>query len=264
MVRDPYRARPLSGPNVRLVRGDLGDPVSLDAAAAGVDAVFLACANVPEQVDHECAVINAAAACGVRRIVKLSARGAALGAPVAFWHWHAMIEQQLRSSGVPSVVLRPGFLMTNLLSAAEPVRDQGVLFAPAAAARIAMIDPADVAAAAAVTLTAHGYDGATHVLTGPEAVTYQEVAADLSAATGRRIDFADSPPQEASAALVGGGVPQFAAAQIVAVFDALRRGEQAETTRAVHTITGRAPRSLSAFAQEHTDAFAPRVALDTR
>ena len=142
-------------------------------------------------------MIDAAAAAGVRRIVKLSARGAAIGAPVAYWHWHGLIEQHLQASGVPAVLLQPGFLMTNLLGAAEQVRQQGMLFAPAGGARIAMIDPADVAAAAAVALTTDGHDGSTYVLTGPEAITYTQVAADLSAATGRPVGFVDIPPEAA-------------------------------------------------------------------
>ena len=56
------------------------DRATLATAIDGVDAVFLACGNVPEQVDFECAVIDQAAQAGVRRIVKLSARGADLEA----------------------------------------------------------------------------------------------------------------------------------------------------------------------------------------
>lgn len=110
---------------------------------------------------------------GARRIVKLSARGAAEGSPVAYWHWHAMIERHLRMSSTPATVLRPRFLMTKLLGAAEGVRHQGMLFAPAADARIAMIHPGDVAA---VALTESGHDGRTYVLTGPEAMTYQRAS----------------------------------------------------------------------------------------
>ena len=90
-------------------------------ALRDVDAVFLACGNVPDQVAYECAVIDEAARSGVRRIVKLSARGAAIGSPVAYWDWHGLIERHLQASGIPSVVLQPGFLMTNLLAAAEQV-----------------------------------------------------------------------------------------------------------------------------------------------
>jgi uncharacterized protein YbjT (DUF2867 family) len=174
------------------------DRATLATATDGVDAVFLACGNVPEQVDFECAVIDQAAEAGVRRIVKLSARGADPDAAVAYWRWHAQIEQHLRASGVPSVMLQPSFYMTNLLAAAEHVRHQGMLFAPAGNAGITMVHPADVAAVAAVTLTTDGHDGATYVLTGPEAVTYDQVAADLSAAIGRPVGYADIPPAAAA------------------------------------------------------------------
>ena len=79
----------------------------------------------------ECAVIDAAARAGVGRLVKLSARGAAAGSAVTFWDWHARIEQHLADSGVPAVVLRPGFSMANLLGSADPVRHTGVLPLPA-------------------------------------------------------------------------------------------------------------------------------------
>ena len=135
------------------------DRATLATVTDGVDAVFLACGNVPEQVDFECAVIDQAAQAGVRRIVKLSARGADPAASPAYWRWHAQIEQHLRASGIPAVVLQPSFLMSNLFAATEHVREQGMLFAPAADARISMIHPGDVAAVAAVALTTDGHDG---------------------------------------------------------------------------------------------------------
>jgi len=104
-------------------------PLGRDAASGvgleGVDVLFLACGNVPEQVAFECAVIDAAQRSGVGRIVKLSARGAGIGSAIAYWHWHGLIEQHLQASGIPATVLQPGFAMTNLLGAAEHVRQQG-------------------------------------------------------------------------------------------------------------------------------------------
>jgi uncharacterized protein YbjT (DUF2867 family) len=100
-------------------------------ALEGVEGVFLACANDPLQVEHETGVIDAAAGAGVRRIVKLSALGAEVGSPVAFWDWHGRIEEHLRATGIPAVVLRPTFFMTNLLGSAEGIRHEDVLFAPA-------------------------------------------------------------------------------------------------------------------------------------
>ena len=130
-VRDPDKATVMLGDGVELASGDFSDAASVSRALEGVDGVFLACANDPRQVEFETGVIDAAAAAGLRRIVKLSALGAEVGSSVAFWDWHGRIEEHLRASGVPFVMLRPTFNMTNLLGSAEGVRREGVLFAPA-------------------------------------------------------------------------------------------------------------------------------------
>jgi uncharacterized protein YbjT (DUF2867 family) len=231
------------------------DRATLATVTDGVDAVFLACGNVPEQVDFECALIDQAAQAGVRRIVKLSARGADPAATPAYWRWHAQIEQYLRASGVPAVVLQPSFLMSNLFAATEHVREQGMLFAPAADARISMIHPGDVAAVAAVALTTDGHDGATYVLTGPEAITYTQVAADLSTALGRPVGYAGIPPEVARMGLLAAGLPEFVVDQLLEVFAALRGGAQADTTDAVQRLTGWPPQSFATWAATYGDAF---------
>ena len=234
---------------------ELPDPQSLAAALDGVQALYLSCPNAPGQLEYETTVIDAAARAGVGRIVKLSARGAERGSPVAFWDWHARIEEHLAVSGVPSTVLQPSYFMTNLLAGAEQIRQAGMLFAPAGSAVISMIDPRDVAAAAATALTADGHLGHTYLLTGPAAIGYQQVADELSAATGRQIGYLDVPPPAAQAAMVESGVPEFAAQQIVAVFAALRRGDQGTCTEDLRMLTGRPGRALAAFAADNAGAF---------
>ena len=242
------------------IRTLTGQPRPLDGATLatvldGADAVFLGCGNVPEQVDFECSVIDQAARTGVRRIVKLSAQGADPAAAVAYWRWHAQIEQHLRASGVPSVVLQPSFYMSNLFAATEHVRQHGMLFAPAGGTAITMVHPADVAAVATVALTTDGHDGATYLVTGPEAVTYSQVAADLSAATGRPVGYAAIPPEAAREALLGAGLPDFVVAQLLEIFAALRRGEQTVTTDTVQRLTGWAPQTFATWAATYADVF---------
>lgn len=231
---------------------------------SGADAVFLACGNVPGQVDYEKSLIDAAARAGVGRLVKLSARGASLGSPVAYWHWHAQIEQHLEDSGLPATILQPGFLMTNLLAAADQVRATRMLFAPAGAAGIAMVDPDDVAEVAAALLASDEHVGGRQVLTGPEPLTYDDVAQALSAATGQHIGYADVPPEAARAGMLEAGLPEYAAEQVVHVFEALRHGSQATTTGRVQEITGRAPRTFADFAQRYADAFLAQSAPVSR
>ena len=254
-VRDTGKAIKMLGDGVELAYGDFGDVASVRRAVAGVEGVYLACANDPRQIEYETGVIDAAAAAGVRRIVKLSAHGAEIGSPVAFWDWHGRIEANLRASGVPAVVLRPTFNMTNLFGSAEQVRQVASLFAPAEGARVVMIDPRDVAESAAVALTSDGHDGQTYMLTGPQAITFEQVAEELSAVTGRRIRFVAVPDQAAQQALVDSGMPKFVAGQIVAVFGLLRRGVQDRTSDAVRVLTGRRPQTFASFARDHAAMF---------
>jgi uncharacterized protein YbjT (DUF2867 family) len=253
-VRDRAQATDLLGPDVELAVGDLDDRASLDAATAGVVQVFLASGNHPRQAARETAAIDAAADAGVTRIVKLSARAAGIGSPVAFGDAHGRVEEHLRGRGVAHVVLRPGFYLTNLLGVADGVR-HGVLALPAAGARIAMIDPRDVAEVAAAVLTGSGHDGRTYELTGPEAVSCDDVARELSALLGRRVDFVAVPDEAATAQLVAAGVGEWFATTTVALFGQLRRGVQSEARDVVHALTGREPRSVADFLAEHASAF---------
>jgi uncharacterized protein YbjT (DUF2867 family) len=120
-----------------------------------------------------------------------------------------------------------------------------------------MIDPRDVGAAAAAVLTGATQARRTYALTGPEAIGYERVAAEIAAATGRGVEFVDVPDEAFRRALVDGGVPAFVADQVVAIFGGLRAGVAAEVTGAVEVLTGRAPRSFAAFARHHAGAFAP-------
>ena len=191
----------------------------------------------------------------MQRVVKLSAAAAAVDSPLLFPRWQGEIEQHLRASGIPSAVLQPTSYMTNLLAGAEAVKNTRKLFAPAGGAQISMIHPSDVGAAAAVALTEDGHEGETYVLSGPEAITYEQVARDLSEATGRAIEFVDVPDEAARQVLLDDGVPEVVADLIVQLFGALRDGIAAETTDTVRRLTGREPRSFAEFAREHAASF---------
>jgi uncharacterized protein YbjT (DUF2867 family) len=259
-VRDPAKAQRLFGDAVEPVIGDLAEPAAVRAALAGAEAVVLSGPDDPRRVEWETRLIDAAPAAGVGRIVKLSTIGAEPGAPVAFWDWHGRIEAYLRWSGVPAVVLRSYPYMSNVLAGAEAVAHEGRLFAPAGDARIAMIDVRDVGAAAAAVVSTGGHDGHIYVLTGPAAITYARVASVLSDVTGRDIAYVDVPDEAARAAMVGQGLPELAAEQIVGIFAMLRQGVAEPVTATVEALTGRPPRDFAAFARDHAALFAPAAA----
>lgn len=220
-VRDPNAAAARLG-DVELAVGDFGDPDALRRTLVGVDQVFLTAADGPQKVAHETAMIDAAAAAGVERIVKLSAIGAQVGSALPAFGWHGEIEAHLERSSVPSVVLQSSFFMTNLLMVAGRVATMGQLGAPSNDARVAMIDPKDVAAAAAAVLADNGHEGRTYQLTGGEAITFADVAQALSGAIGRPVEFVNVPEEAAPAAFQGAG-PEWLVKQFLGVFELIRQ-----------------------------------------
>jgi uncharacterized protein YbjT (DUF2867 family) len=229
---------------------DLSAVESIDRALDGVDTVYLSCGNVPEQVTYETTVIDRAAACGVARVVKLSAHGAAADAPVAFWRWHAQIEQHLVSSGIDHVLLRPHFLMSNLLGAIHTASTMGMVFAPAGDAAITMVDPRDVADVAVAALTdpsAVTGVGRALTVTGGERVGFDRVASTLARALDREVAYVDVPPAAAREQMVQAGLPEMVADEILNVFAVLRDGGQAEVTDVVPRLTGHEARIVADY-----------------
>jgi uncharacterized protein YbjT (DUF2867 family) len=259
-VRDPAGARALLGGDVQLASGDFADRASVRRALRGVGRVLLSSADGHDKVAHETAVIAEAVAAGVDLIVKASARGAWPGSPLPAVAWNGQIERELRRSWVPAVNLRSGFYMTNLLAAAEHVRATGTLIAPAGTGAVAMIDPRDVGAVAAVVLTTPGHEGRDYVLTGGEAITYRQVAEQLAAAGGRPVRYVDVPAPAAREGLIAAGMPDWLVAQLDLIFELVRRGDFEETTDAVRMLTAREPRTFADFARDHAGPFGTGVA----
>lgn len=258
-ARDADKARDLFGNAVDVAVGDFAEPGTLRDALTGVDQLFLSCADDPRRVAWETDAIDAAVLSGVERIVKLSSISATPGSPVAFWDWHGQVEEHLRRAPVGSVILRASVFMTNVLAAADQVTREQVLPAPAGRARISMIDPGDVGAAAAAVLLNRGHDGHTYVLTGPEAITYETIAAELSTVAESEVDYIAVPDAAAREAMVHQGLPDPVAEQVVAIYGMLRQGVADQVSESVEALTGRSPRPFSAWARDHADVFAPAV-----
>lgn len=254
-IRDRDAAASLHGSAVDYAVGDLDDLGSVERALQDVDQVFLASPNHPSQQAREIAFIDAAVGAGVRRIVKLSAIGAEIGCPLAFWDTHGRIEAHLRDCDPAAVILRPAFYMSGLLASAATVRDVGRLFLPAGQARVAMIDPRDVAAVAATVLARSGDEGRTYRLTGMESLAFAEVAERLSQAIGRPLDYVDVPPADARAAMLGSGMPEWLVDNVLILFGLIRTGALAGITGDVQDLLKRQPRRLADFATEYAEAF---------
>ena len=254
VARAPERARPLAG--IRWVKADLADPASIDDVLAGVKTMFLLTGNGPDLAALQITAIRAAAKSGVEYVVKLSALGASdhSKSPIGRAHYEA--EQELIASGMRWVILRPHAFMQNLLDQTPAIVREGRIFAASGDGKVPFVDTRDIAAVAAVTLTHSGHDGKKYVLTGPEALSYFDVARILSEAVGRPITYVPLSLEEARERMVRAGEAQWAIEGLLALAAYQRAGGP---TAAVHDtvrqVLGRPPRSLAEFAKDHAKEF---------
>lgn len=255
LVRDAKKARALLGDDVDAAVGDFADPSSIAAALDGVDRVFLLTPSHPEMVTYERAVVDAAVAAGVQRVVKMSTVGADPRSDGRFASWQGQCEELLWASAIPAVVLRSSYHMTNVCFFAESIRSTGKIFAPVDDAKIAMVDRRDLAAVAALALTEEGHDGRTYVISGPEAITYNDVASQLSQVLGKTVEFVDVPGEAAIAAALRAGAPEWMAFGIGEVHRQLKRGIAAQTSDVVRVLLEREPYGFADFARDTAAVF---------
>lgn len=200
--------------------------------------------------------VVAAVAAGVGHIVHLSSFNV-LGDPMpAMGRWHHEREQVIRSAGIPATFLRPGGFMTNAFDWLPTIRDGGYVLDPAGPGRYAPVDPADIAAVAALALTGDGHEGREYVLTGSESFTVAEQVRVLAAATGLDIQVrTTATPQEAVRARFPNGAPPALADAILEGFALLRADTAGFRTDTVRRLLGREPRTFADWCARNADTF---------
>jgi uncharacterized protein YbjT (DUF2867 family) len=256
LVRDAHSALARLGDGAEHVVGDLDRPETLDVAMAGVDRVFLLTRQSSRQGAQERNVIDAALRASVRRVVKLSVFRADERSPLRIARQHRDAERALEASGLAYAIVRPVFLMQNLLAM---VRGDAIRTA-AGAGRVAMVDARDVAATAVAALTRGGGDGKTYTLTGPQPLSFDEVAEIVSQQTGARVRHQHVAPDDVRRAVERSGVEAWFAADMVELHGMLANGYEDLVTNDVCDATGTAPGTLAEFAFD----FADRLAAGTQ
>jgi uncharacterized protein YbjT (DUF2867 family) len=248
LVRDSERGADLPA-GVEPVVGDLGSPESLHAAMSRVEKVFLLSSPHRDAVRWHRNAIDAAGASGVALLVRSSIIGAGGDSPAEFISAHAQCDRYLEQSGLDHVILRPNLFLQNVPESTIPSIDgDGRFYVNAGDARISMVDTRDVAAVANAVLTESGHVGAQYDITGPEALSYGDVASRLSSALGREVTYVDAPDDAVRGALRGFGLDEWFVDALVGLYQDYRRsgtdGYAATVTDTVERLTGRPPRSL--------------------
>jgi uncharacterized protein YbjT (DUF2867 family) len=235
---------------------DFNDPASLKAALTGVTRAFLV-TNSSEQVEaQQLAFIQAAKESDVKHIVYLSQLHAAPDSPLRFLRYHANIEAAIASAGIAVTSLRPNLYMQGILQIAAPtIAKEGRFYAPMEDAKVSLVDVRDIASVAAIALTDEGHENQSYDLTGSELLSFSEIAARLSEALRRPIEYVNVPEQAMREALARFHMPEWQAEGLLEDFAHYRRHEAEDLSPAIEEITGQTPRTFSQFASDHKSQF---------
>lgn len=240
LVRSPERAPQLSGAVV--VQTAYDDPQAR-AALEGVTTLLMVSAGDEDGwLEQQLAFVAAAADAGVEHIVYTSFQGASPDMTFSYGRDHFATEQAIRASGVAWTMLRDNFYLDFL--ALLPDAD-GVIRGPGGTGRIAAVAKLDVArSAAAVLRDPSAHAGRTYEITGPEALSFADVATTLSKATGDDIRYLDETVEEARRSRAHFAAPDWQLEGWITTYTAIARGEHAHVSGDVELLTGRAPLSL--------------------
>ncbi len=235
-ARDVSRVADLG---VRTARLDYTDPASVAAAVDGVDTVVLVSSSaVGQRTAQHKAVIDAAAAAGVRKFVYTSAPKATTS-DLVLAPEHKATEELIAASGLPAVILRNNWYTENYAADLARAAETGVLAAGVGDGRVASASRKDFADAAAAVVREDGHIGEVYELGGDVAWTYGELADAMSAVTGREVSYVPISFDEQVAALREAGLDEGTAGFVAALDAGIRDGALADTDGTLARLIGR-------------------------
>ena len=248
----------LAGLGVETRRGDFDDPGSLASAFEGGDVLLLISTdNIVEpgaRIRQHSAAINAARAAGVKHVVYTSAPSPVPENPVPITRDHAETERLLRESGLAWTALRNN-LYTDFLIDAGAINPGG-LVGNTGAGRVPYVTRDDCAAAAvAVLLDPAPHAGKAYEITGPAALSRDDVAAILTEVAGRPVPKIDLDDATFRAGVIAAGIPDFLADVVVTYGIAVRDGWLDNPSTTVADLTGRPATSAREFFEANRPAL---------
>jgi uncharacterized protein YbjT (DUF2867 family) len=232
------------------VPADLNDRPSVIALWRGVEAVFLA-AGYPDTPG----LLADMRAAGVQRVVLLST-GAVVGGDLdnAVTRFNVVSEAAVRDSGLEWTVLRASGFASNALRWLPELAVGDVVHEPFADVPVAVVDPADIGAVAALALIDHGHHERSYRITGPEPSLAADRLAVLGNLLDRNLQLVAQPDEQARRDMHDNGLPSWL---IDAFFRFFRAGEYDDSTvdPTAPTLLGRPLRTFSDWAHTHLNAF---------
>lgn len=256
-VRDAKKAAPLEKAGAEIAIGHFDDPGSIRTAMKNADTVILIAPAGPHAAEQNANVIKIAKESSVTKVVRISALRASTDGPTENTRLHARSDDELKAAGLKYVILRPNYFMQNLFMLLGSINKESALYAGFGDASFGMIDLRDVVDCAALAAVSKRFDDQIIELSGPESVSFHEVARVLSDVAGRTIRYVPVAPERVKESMLRAGLDEWISTLMRDYSQAFSGGWGDYVTENVEQMTGHKPRSVEQFVNE---VLAPALA----
>ncbi|MCH2651803.1 MAG: SDR family oxidoreductase [Gammaproteobacteria bacterium] len=255
LIRNEEKKEGLESLGGEVVIGSIENTEVVNQSMQGVKTVLVLLPNSESQLALEKQLVDSAKQAGVERIVKMSSIEATPDATSPIPKLHLESEEYIKQSGLAWTMIKPNFYMQNLLASAGTIKEQGKIFLPMGDGKTGMIDTTDVGKVLAKVLSEDGHESMNHEITGPEILSFYEVAEIFSQVLGKQVDYVDVPMDAYKETLGQFLTNQWHLDAVIDLFKGIAEGGIEDKTDTFNELMGETPKSLSQFLAENSFIF---------
>jgi uncharacterized protein YbjT (DUF2867 family) len=255
LIRNPEKEEELKALGAEVVIGSIEDNQSLVKAMSDVEKVLILLPNSENQLALETQIVDVALQSGTKHIVKVSSIEATPDATSPIPKLHLEVENYIKASGLEWTMVKPNFYMQNLLGSATTIKEQAKIFLPMGEGKTGMIDTRDVGKVIAKVLSEEGHSSMNYEITGPEILSFYDVAETFSNALNKTVNYIDLPMPAYKEILSNFLTNQWHLDAVIDLFEGIREGGIEEKTDTYEALMGEPPKSLEEFIIEHSFIF---------
>ena len=255
LIRNEEKKEGLESLGGEVVIGSIENTEVVNQSMQGVKTVLVLLPNSESQLALEKQLVDSAKQAGVERIVKMSSIEATPDATSPIPKLHLESEEYIKQSGLAWTMIKPNFYMQNLLASAGTIKEQGKIFLPMGDGKTGMIDTTDVGKVLAKVLSEDGHESMNHEITGPEILSFYEVAEIFSQVLGKQVDYVDVPMDAYKETLGQFLTNQWHLDAVIDLFKGIAEGGIEDKTDTFNELMGETTKSLSQFLAENSFIF---------
>lgn len=241
-ARNPAKAADLG---VEVRQADYYNPGDWEPALRGIDRlVMISASEFNDREGQHANVLRGAKAAGVQHVLYTSFLHAQTS-PLPITAAHKYTENLLVELDIPSTIMRDPYYTQNWTGQLPIQIERGSILGCYHDGKVTPASRADLAESLAIVTAGQGHEGKIYSLSGDEAFTFAEFAAELSRQCGKKVDYIDMSEADYAAAMIEAGVPEIPAKIQATVAEGASKGWLFDDSTTLSGVLGRPTKTVS-------------------